>query len=122
MSEPRSVNEYIAAAPEQARPMLTELRATIREAAPEAEERISYGMPSYHLNGRVTYFQAHARHVGLYAFNAKDACAVGLEGHLAAKATLQFPLDQPLPAAAIRRLVEQRVKHNKAKVSVGRRP
>jgi uncharacterized protein YdhG (YjbR/CyaY superfamily) len=115
MGEASSVDEYIAAAPEQSRPILKELRATIRAAAPQAEERISYGMPSYHLNGRLTYFQAHARHVGLYAFNADDARRVGLENHLAAKATLQFPLDQPLPTAAIRRLIEQRVKENTAK-------
>ena len=104
------VGGYIAAAPEAARPLLRELRETIRAAAPEAEEGISYGMPSYHLHGvRLTYFQAHARHIGLYAFNIEDARAVGLERHLGAKSTLHFPLDQPLPTSAIKRLIEQRV-------------
>jgi len=107
----RDVDGYIAAAPEGARPLLTELRETIRAAAPEAEEGISYGMPYYHLHGvRLTYFQAHTRHLGLYAFTVDDARAVGLEQHMAAKATLQFRLDQPLPTSAIRRLIEQRVK------------
>ena len=107
----RDVDGYIAAAPEAARSLLTELRKTIWAAAPQAEERISYGMPYYHLHGvRLTYFQAHTRHIGLYAFAAEDARAVGLEQHMAAKATLQFPLDQPLPTSAIRRLIEQRVK------------
>ena len=110
MSAPRNVDEYIAAAPEAVRPMLTELRETIRAAAPEAEERISYGMPYYYLRGRLAYFQAHARHIGLYAFNLEDARAVGLERHMSAKSTLQFPLDQPLPLAAIRSLIEQRVR------------
>jgi uncharacterized protein YdhG (YjbR/CyaY superfamily) len=106
----RDVDGYIVAAPEGARPLLKELRETIRAAAPEAEERISYGMPYYHLRGvRLTYFQAHTRHIGLYAFTVEDARAVGLEQHMAAKATLQFPLDQPLPTSAIRRLIEQRV-------------
>ena len=106
----RDVDSYIAAAPEGARPRLIELRATILAAAPEAEERISYGMPYYHLHGvRLTYFQAHARHIGLYAFNAEDARAVGLEQQMGAKSTLHFPLDQPLPSSAIRRLIEQRV-------------
>jgi uncharacterized protein YdhG (YjbR/CyaY superfamily) len=106
----RDVDSYIAAAPERARPLLTELRETILAAAPEAEERISYGMPYYHLSGvRLTYFQAHTGHIGLYAFNVQDARAVGLEDHMAAKSTLRFPLDQPLPTSAIGRLIEQRV-------------
>jgi uncharacterized protein YdhG (YjbR/CyaY superfamily) len=109
MSAPQSVDEYIAAAPEAVRPMQNELRETIRAAAPEADERISYGMPYYHLHGRLAYFQAHARHIGLYAFNLDDARAVGLEQHMSAKSTLQFRLDQPLPVAAIRSLILQRV-------------
>lgn len=108
---PRDVDDYIASAPESTRPLLTELRETIKAAAPKAEEGISYGMPYYSLNGvRLTYFQAHTRHIGLYAFNAEDTRAAGLEQHMAAKSTLQFPLDRPLPTAAIRRLIEQRVK------------
>ena len=106
----RDVDSYIAAAPEGARPLLTELRETILASAPEAEERISYAMPYYHLNGvRLTYFQAHTRHIALYAFNVEDARAVGLEQHMAAKSTLHFPLDHPLPTSAIRRLIEHRM-------------
>lgn len=104
------VDGYIATAPAAARPLLKELREAIRAAAPGAEEGISYGMPYYHLNGvRLTYFQAHARHIGLYAFNGDDARAAGLEQHMGAKSTLHFPLDQPLPVPATRRLIEQRV-------------
>lgn len=106
----RDVDGYIAAAAEGARPLLKELREAIHAAAPEAEEGISYGMPSYHLDGvRLTYFQAHTRHIGLYAFTVEDASAVGLEQHMGAKATLHFSLGQPLPTSAIRRLIEQRV-------------
>jgi uncharacterized protein YdhG (YjbR/CyaY superfamily) len=112
----RDVDSYIATAPEGARPLLKELRETIRAAAPEAEERISYGMPYYHLQGvRLTYFQAHTRHIGLYAFTVEDARAVGLEQHMAAKSTLHFPLDQTLPTSAIRRLIELRAKATAAK-------
>jgi uncharacterized protein YdhG (YjbR/CyaY superfamily) len=112
----RDVDGYIAAAPEGARPLLKELRQIIRATAPEVEERITYGMPSYHLHGvRLTYFQAHTRHLGLYAFTAEDARAVGLEQYMAAKATLHFALDQPLPTSAIKRLIEQRVKAIAAK-------
>jgi uncharacterized protein YdhG (YjbR/CyaY superfamily) len=115
MSATKSVDDYIASAPEPVQPMLSDLRRTIRSAAPHADERLSYGMPYYHLNGRVAYFQAHARHIGLYAFNLEDARAVGLEQYMTAKATMRFPLDQPLPLAAIRNLIERRVKTNDAK-------
>jgi len=115
MTAPLSVDDYIASAPEPVQPMLNDLRNTIRSAAPQADERLSYGMPSYHLNGRLAYFQAHARHIGLYAFNAEDARAVGLEQYMTAKSTLRFPLDQPLPLAAIRNLIERRVKTTDAR-------
>ena len=115
MSAPLSVDEYIAAAPEAVQPLLIELRETIRAAAPKADERISYGMPYYHFHGRLAYFQEHARHIGLYAFSLEDARAVGLEQHMSAKSTLQFRLDQPLPIAAIRNLIEQRVRTIEAK-------
>ena len=95
--------------------MLKELRESIRAAAPQADERISYGMPSYHLQGRLAYFQAHARHIGLYSFNLEDARGVGLEGYMSAKSTLHFPLNQPLPRAAIQKLVQQRVRANDTK-------
>ena len=65
-------------------------------------------------NGRLAYFQAHARHIGLYSFNLEDARAVGLEQYMTAKSTLRFPLDQSLPLAAIRKLIERRVKTNDA--------
>jgi uncharacterized protein YdhG (YjbR/CyaY superfamily) len=110
VSAPKNVDEYIAGTPEAARPMLTELREAIRAAAPDADERISYGMPFYHLDGRLAYFHKHAHHIGLYPFTPEEARAVGLERYVAAKATLQLPLDQPLPVAAIRKLIEQRVK------------
>lgn len=107
---PRDVDEYIARAPAAARQQLADLRAAIRSEAPQAEERISYGMPSYHLGGRLAYFSVHARHIGLYPAGRDDADAAGLGTHLAAKSTLQFPLDQPLPIANIRRFIKRRVK------------
>jgi uncharacterized protein YdhG (YjbR/CyaY superfamily) len=114
MSAPSSVDEYIAEASEDVQPMLKDLRKTIRAAAPEADERLSYGMPYYHLGGRLTYFQAHAHHIGLYAFGPDEARAVGLEQHMSAKATLRFPLDEPLPLTAIGLLIQNRVTTIKA--------
>ena len=117
MTVPSSVDEYIAATPGGVQPMLQQLRETIRAAAPEAEERISYGMPYYSFDGRLAYFQAHSHHLGLYSFSLEDARAAGLEHYTSAKATLQFPFDQPLPTAGIHKLVENRVKSVKAKGS-----
>jgi len=104
---PRDVDEYIARAPAEARAALAELRAIIKAAAPAAEERISYGMPYYFLNGRLAYFSLHAHHIGLYPADRAAADAAGLTSNFAAKSTLQFPLDQPLPAASIHTLIEQ---------------
>jgi uncharacterized protein YdhG (YjbR/CyaY superfamily) len=114
MTVPRSVDEYIAASPTVVQRMLQQLREIIRAAAPEAEERISYGMPYYYFGGRLAYFQAHSHHLGLYSFSLEDARAAGLEQYTSAKATLQFPFDQPLPTAGIHTLVENRVNSVKA--------
>jgi uncharacterized protein YdhG (YjbR/CyaY superfamily) len=122
VSAARSVDEYIAGTPDSLHSMLTALRDTIRQAAPEADERISYGMPYYHLNGRLAYFQAYTHHIGLYPFTSEEASAVRLDRHVAAKATLQFPLDQTLPLAAIRRLIEQRAKTNMGKAAKTKSP
>ena len=108
------IDAYIAAAPKAAQPHLRALRGLIRRAAPQAEERISYKMPYYHLNGRLVYFAAHQNHVGLYALG-ETYKAEGLERHVAAKGTLQFRFDEPLPVAQLTRLVEKRVRENLAK-------
>ncbi len=110
------VDAYIAAAPKAAQPHLRALRRMIREVAPQAEERLSYRMPYYHLNGRLVYFAAHSRHVGLYALG-ETYRAKGLERYVAAKGTLQFRFDEPLPMPEIKRLLEKRVRENEAKAA-----
>ena len=107
------VDEYIAAAPRAAQPLLREIRRIIKANAPNAEERISYRMPYYHLHGRLVYFAAHANHVGLYALGQTHE-AVGLQKYVAAKGTLQFPFDEPLPEAKIAALIRKRVRENQA--------
>lgn len=107
------VDAYIAAAPKAAQPLLRQLRAAIKAEAPNATERLSYGMPYYDLDGRLVYFALHAKHIGLYPVGHADR-ATELEKYLTGKGTLQLPLDQPLPIAAIRRLVKRRVKENEA--------
>jgi uncharacterized protein YdhG (YjbR/CyaY superfamily) len=101
-----SPEAYIAAAPKAAQPHLRQLRALIRELAPKAEERISYGIVGYFYPTRMIYFGGHAKHVALYP--AGDA--KGLQKYLYGASTLRFPLDEPLPVAKIKALVRSRVK------------
>lgn len=109
-----TVNEYIENAPIDARAKLYEMRSIIRASAPDAEEKISYGMPYYGLNGRLVYFRLAKNHIGLYIpppiiANFKD----DLKNYVTAISTIQFPLDQPLPKGLIRKLIFARVKYNK---------
>ena len=107
-----SVDAYITAAPRAAQPKLRQLRRMIRAAAPDAEERISYGMPFYAYHGRLVYFAAFKNHVGVYALVGEKNVPKELKPYMAAKATVQFPLDQPLPVALVQKLVRARVKQN----------
>jgi uncharacterized protein YdhG (YjbR/CyaY superfamily) len=111
---PRDVDAYIAVAPEAARPILRQLRHAIRAAVPDAEETISYGMPHYRFHGRLAYFAAHKQHVGLYALGPRESLPSELMPYAAAKGTLQFPIGQELPAAAIGRLVKARAGEKEA--------
>jgi uncharacterized protein YdhG (YjbR/CyaY superfamily) len=107
------VDAYIAAAPKAAQPLLRRIRAIIRENAPKAEERISYRMPYYHYHGRLVYFGVHTGHVGVYALGQTHE-AEGLQNYVAARGTLQFPFDEPLPEDRIAALIRKRVKENEA--------
>jgi len=113
----RGVDEYIATSPREAQPILRQLRQVIKSAAPKAEEKISYGMPTYEYHGRLVYFAAHKRHVAVYSLAHADyTSATELKQFMTGRATLRFAIDQPLPIALIRRLVRARVKENEAKV------
>lgn len=113
---PRDVDEYIEAAPEAAQPMLHELRRLIRSAAPDAEEKISYGMPFYEYHGRLVYFAAYKNHIGLYPLGrAKDMYADELKEYLSGRSTARFPIGRPLPVSLIRKVVRLRVEENEAK-------
>jgi len=116
MTKAKNVNEYIAIAPKEVRGKLKELRAIIKAAAPQAEERISYGMPYYAYKGRVAYFQEWKEHLGLYIPTPViEEHKAELKNYVTAKATVRFPLDKKLPAALIKKLVRARVKMNEEK-------
>ena len=106
------VDAYIAAAPAAVQPQLRRLRAMIRAEAPQATEKMSYGIPFYEygdkpntFQSRLIYFAAQKKHIAVYP--AGDA--QGLEQYLTERSTLRFPLDKPLPMAEIRALVRTRV-------------
>lgn len=111
---PLDVDAYIDAAPMATQPLLRELRAVIRMAAPQAHERISYGMPTYEQNGRIAYFAGYKNHVGLYAVIHEDSAAADeAREYLENRSTLRFAVGKPLPVALIKKAVRERVRANK---------
>jgi uncharacterized protein YdhG (YjbR/CyaY superfamily) len=110
---PKTIDDYIAAAPKPVRPILAKVRDTIRKAAPRAEERISYRMPAYKLNGDAVYFAAFKSHIGLYPpVEGDDDLRAAVAKYANEKGNLRFPLDEPIPYTLIARIVKQRVKWN----------
>lgn len=108
---PRDIDEYIAAFPKEVQEILEKVRATIRKAAPAAEEGIKYQIPTFTLNGNLVHFAAFKKHIGLYpAPRALEEFKDELSGYKGAKGSVQFPLDQPIPYDLISRIVEYRVK------------
>ena len=114
--EVKNVDDYIAMFPVETRVLLEELRATIRKAAPKAEEVISYHMPAYKLNGMLVYFAGYEKHLGFYPTpSGIVAFKKELSVYKSAKGSVQFLLDTPLPRALITQIVKFRVKENQAK-------
>jgi uncharacterized protein YdhG (YjbR/CyaY superfamily) len=112
MTTPASVDAYLAALPEERRGPMAQLRATAREAAPGAEEVITYTMPGLRLAGRfLVSYDAFARHYSLFPASDAVRAALGDEllPYLAGKGTIRFPADAPLPLDLVRRVVEARV-------------
>jgi len=107
----KAVDAYIAAAPKAAQPRLRQLRKLIKDTAPKATERFSYGMPHYEYRGRLIYFSAFKNHIGVYPVG-EAAQHKELSRYMTGKGTYRFPLDEPMPMDLIRKLVEARVKKN----------
>ena len=92
------------------------MRQTIRKAAPQATETISYSMPAFRLHGILVWFAAHTKHIGFYpGASGIRAFAQELSAYKSAKGSVQFPFDEPLPLALIARIVKYRVAEQGAK-------
>ena len=120
-SQPSSRNaasnsdEYIAQFPAEIQVLLKKVRETIREAAPGARERISYGMPGFFMNGPLVYFAAYPRHIGFYPTpEGIEAFKGELTAYQWSKGAVQFPLDKPIPYELINKMVKYRMEVNKA--------
>jgi uncharacterized protein YdhG (YjbR/CyaY superfamily) len=113
-----AVEAYLARVPEPARATLEKVRATIRSAAPkEATEGISYGMPAFRYKGALVGYAAFKDHCSFFPMSAAliDTMADELKGYRTSKGTLQFPLDKPLPATLVKKMVKARVAANEMK-------
>jgi uncharacterized protein YdhG (YjbR/CyaY superfamily) len=114
MIKSSSVAEWMGRLPPDQRASLDRLRAQIRAAAPDAEETISYGMPTFTLNGHLVAFGAFKNHVSFFPMSSSliGDYAKELEGFETSKGTIQFTPDKPIPAALIKRMVQERVAQN----------
>lgn len=117
MIKPENFEVYITAFPKETQKLLKQLRTTIRKAAPEAEELISYAMPAYKLNGPLVYFAGYKNHIGFYpSTSGISAFKKELSVYKGAKGSVQFPLDKPLPLELVTKIVEFKVAENLQKV------
>ena len=114
----KTIDEYIAGFPDETRAALQEMRALITAAAPDATETMSYAIPTFDLNGRhLVHFAGYGGHVGFYpAPSGIAAFKDELKPFKSAKGSVQFPLDRPLPAGLIRRMVAFRVEEEASRL------
>lgn len=112
----RTIDQYIADFPPDLQDILTKIRKVIKEAAPDAKEKISYQMPAFELNGNLVYYCAFKKHIGFYPTpSGIGAFREELSGYKGAKGSVQFPLKKPIPYYLIRRITEYRAEENRKK-------
>jgi uncharacterized protein YdhG (YjbR/CyaY superfamily) len=112
-SEYNTIDEYIAFFSDEVKQKLIKIRIAIKKAAPEASEKISYGMPTFYLNGNLVHFAAYKKHIGFYpAPSGIEAFKERLEGYKTSKGAVQFPLERPVPYRLIEDIVAFRAAEN----------
>ena len=108
-----SIDDYISKFPPEIQEILEMIRKVIKESAPDAEEKISYQMPTFALHGNLVYFAAYKNHIGFYPTSSGiDAFKHELSGYKVSKGTVQFPIGKPLPYELIRKIVKFRADEN----------
>jgi len=109
-----TIDEYIAAFPRNVQDILEELRRVIRESAPESEETISYGIPTFDFNGRhLVHFAAYRNHVGFYPTSSGIAhFKKELSRYELSRGTVRFPINEPIPFDLVKKIVKYRVEEN----------
>lgn len=113
---PKSFDDYVDRFPKDVQQRLQKMRLTVKKAAPKAKEKISYGIPSFTLNGMLVWFAAFKNHIGFYPrTSAIAAFKKELSAYKGAKGSVQFPFGKPLPLALISRIVRFRVAENLSK-------
>jgi uncharacterized protein YdhG (YjbR/CyaY superfamily) len=111
--ENKSIDEYIHSFPEHIQKKLEELREVIKEQAPQAQEKISYQMPTFFLNGNLVHFAAYSKHIGFYPTpHGIDAFESEISKYKNAKGSVQFPIEEPLPIELIKKIVKFRVEES----------
>lgn len=119
---PQTIDDYIANFPKDIQDILEKIRTVVKTAAPDAEEKISYQMPTFYLNGNLVHFAAFKKHIGLYPTPSGITGFLDeLSPYVKAKGSIQFPLDQPIPYALIGKIVEFRVQENRNKANLKRK-
>lgn len=117
--KPENIDQYIAIFPEPTQKILQQVRETIQKAAPGAQEKISYAMPAFALDGNLVYFAAYEKHIGFYALpSGNQAFQKELSVYKMGKGSIQFPIDQPMPLGLITKIVHFRVIENREKAAV----
>ncbi len=119
---PKNIDDYIADFPPDVQVILEKVRATIRKAAPAAEEAIKYRLPTFVLGGNLVHFGAFKKHIGFYATpTGNKKFRDELSAYKGAKGSVQFPLDKPIPLGLVSKIVKFRVKENLERSAAKRR-
>lgn len=109
----KTIDQYIALQPEKVILILEEIRETIRNVIPEAEETISYQIPTFKYHGNLVHFAAYKNHIGFYpGASAVEAFKDDVTNYATSKGTIQFPIDEPIPLDLISKITAFRVKQN----------
>ena len=117
-TNPNAIDKYIAIFPEDVQAILEKIRATIQKAAPDAEETINYGVPTFTPKGNLVHFAGFKNHIGFYPTpSGIEKFKKELSKYEGAKGSVQFPLDKPIPYAIIEKIVKFRVKENLEKAA-----